>query len=121
MEALQRRGTSHLLPPRHQARREKVKKPEEEEEMRRRPNKMVSTISFIQANLQHKIAASRIPTGAVGSKRIDIALIQEPWFRDGRIRGFNLPGYSIFSAKGRYTPSLYSYKDRDSMDATRLL
>jgi hypothetical protein len=29
MEALQRRGTSHLLPPRHQARREKVRNPEE--------------------------------------------------------------------------------------------
>jgi hypothetical protein len=42
---------------------------------------MVSTISFIQANLQHIILASRIITGTVGSKGIDMALIQEPWFR----------------------------------------
>jgi hypothetical protein len=31
MEALQRRGTGYLLPPRHQARREKVRRIEEEE------------------------------------------------------------------------------------------
>jgi hypothetical protein len=66
MEALPWRGTGYLLPPRHQARREKVGRIEEEEE--RRPNKMVSTISFIQANLQHSIAASRILTGTVGGK-----------------------------------------------------
>jgi hypothetical protein len=98
MEALQRRGTSHLLPPTHQARREKERNPEEEEE--RRPNKMVSTISFIQANLQYSIAASRILSGTVGGKGIDMALIQELWVRDGHIRGLNLPGYSLFSANG---------------------
>jgi hypothetical protein len=59
---------------------------------------MVSTVSFIQANLQHSIAASRILTRTVGGKGIDMALIQEPWFRDGSIRGLNLPGYSLFSA-----------------------
>jgi hypothetical protein len=48
---------------------------EEEEEA----NLMVSTISFIQANLQHSIAASRILTRTVGDKGIDMALIQEPW------------------------------------------
>jgi hypothetical protein len=61
---------------------------------------MVSTISFIQANLQHSIAASRILTGTVGSKGIDMALIQEPWYRDGCIRGLNFPGYSLFSVNG---------------------
>jgi len=40
---------------------------------------MVSTISFIQANLQHSTAASRIFTRTVGVKGIDMALIQEPW------------------------------------------
>jgi hypothetical protein len=48
---------------------------EEEEEA----NVMVSTISFIQANLQHSIAASRILTRMVGDKGIDMSLIQEPW------------------------------------------
>jgi hypothetical protein len=32
MEAFQRRGTGYLLPPRHQARREKARRLEEEEE-----------------------------------------------------------------------------------------
>jgi len=34
---------------------------------------MVSTISFIQANLQHSIAASRIITRTVSVKGIDMA------------------------------------------------
>ena len=38
---------------------------------------MVSTISFIQANLQHSITASRILTRTVSVKGINIALIQE--------------------------------------------
>jgi len=39
---------------------------------------MVSTISFIQANLQHNTAASGIFTRTRGDKGIDMALIQEP-------------------------------------------
>jgi hypothetical protein len=61
---------------------------------------MASTISFIQANLQHSIAASRILTRTVGVKRIDVALIQKPWYRGGWIRGLNIPGYSLFSVNG---------------------
>jgi hypothetical protein len=61
---------------------------------------MASTISFIQANLQHSIAASRILTRTVGGKGIDVALIQEPWFCGGCIRGLNIPGYSLFSVNG---------------------
>ena len=34
---------------------------------------MVSTISCIQANLQHSIAASRIFTRTAGAKEIDMA------------------------------------------------
>ena len=37
-----------------------------------------STISFIQAKLQHSIAASRVLSGEVSVKGIDMALIQEP-------------------------------------------
>jgi hypothetical protein len=56
---------------------------------------MVSTISFIQANLQHSIAASGILTKAIGSKGIDMALIQALWYREGCIRGLNIPGYTL--------------------------
>jgi hypothetical protein len=37
---------------------------------------MVSTISFIQANLQNSIATSSILTRTVSVKRIDLALIR---------------------------------------------
>ena len=56
---------------------------------------MVSTISFIQANIQHSIAASSILTKMVGDKGIDMALVQEPWYRDDCIRGLNIPGYTL--------------------------
>jgi len=56
---------------------------------------MVSTISFIQTNLQHSIAASGIFTRTVGDKGIDTALIQEPWYREDCIRGLNIPGYTL--------------------------
>jgi hypothetical protein len=52
----------------------------------------VSTVSFIEANLQHSIAASRVLSRTVSAKGIDMALIQEPWFREGRITGLNIPG-----------------------------
>jgi hypothetical protein len=65
---------------------------------------MVSTISFIQANLQHCIAASRILTRRVGVKGIDMALIQEPWYHRDCISGLNIPGYTLFSAKGTEKP-----------------
>jgi hypothetical protein len=61
---------------------------------------MASTISFIQANLQHSTAASRILTRTVGVKGIDVAQIQEPWYRGGCIRGLNIPGYTLFSVDG---------------------
>ena len=61
---------------------------------------MASTISFIQANLQHSIAASRIFTRTVGIKGIDVARIQEPWYCGGCNRGLNNPGYSLFSVNG---------------------
>jgi hypothetical protein len=40
---------------------------------------MVSTITFIQANLQHSITASGILTRTVSGKGIDMALLREPW------------------------------------------
>jgi len=52
---------------------------------------MVSIISFIQGNLQNIIAASGILTRTVGVKGIDMALVQEPWYREDCIRGLNTP------------------------------
>jgi hypothetical protein len=68
---------------------------------------MVSTISFIQANLQHRVAASRIFTRTVSDKGIDMALIQEPWYRENCIRGLNIPGYTLYSAGGTDRPRAY--------------
>ena len=65
---------------------------------------MVSTISSIQANLQHSIAASRVTSRTVCVKGIDLALIQEPWYHEGHIRGLNIPGYTLFSVSGTDRP-----------------
>ena len=65
---------------------------------------MVSTISFIQANLQHSIAASRIITRTVSIKGIDMALIQEPWYCKDCMRGLNIPGYTMYTARGMDRP-----------------
>ena len=65
---------------------------------------MVSTISFIQANLQHSIAASGILTRTVGVKGIDMTLVQEPWYREDCIRGLNIPGYILYSVGEKERP-----------------
>jgi len=62
---------------------------------------MVSTISFIQANLQHSIAASGILTRTVSVEAVEVALVQEPWYREGCIRGLMVPGYTLYSAGGK--------------------
>ena len=54
---------------------------------------MVSIISCIQANLQHGIAASRVLTRTVAVKGIDMTLIQESCYREGRIK----PKYSSYT------------------------
>ena len=65
---------------------------------------MVSTICFIQVNLQHSIAASGILARTVGVKEIDTALVQEPRYRKDCIRGFNIPGYTLYSVRGKERP-----------------
>jgi len=65
---------------------------------------MVSTISFIQTNMQHSIAASRIVTRTVSIKGIDMALIQEPWYCKDCMRGLNIPGYTMYTAGGMDRP-----------------
>ena len=66
---------------------------------------MVSTISFIQANLQHSIATSGILTRTVVVKGIDMTLVQGPWYREDCIRGLNIPGYILYSVRGKERPS----------------
>ena len=55
------------------SRRGRNKKEEKAEQI------MVSTISFIQANVQHSTAASGVLTRTVGIRGIDMAEVQEPW------------------------------------------
>jgi hypothetical protein len=65
---------------------------------------MVSSISFVQANLQHSIAASRVLSRTVAVKGIDMALVQEPWVCEGRIMGLNTPGYNLFYGSRTHRP-----------------
>jgi hypothetical protein len=76
----------------------------EEEEEEEAELGMGSTISFIPANLQHSIAASRVLSRTVSVKGIDMALTQEPWYCKGCIRGLNVPGYTLFSVSGMDRP-----------------
>jgi len=62
---------------------------------------MLSAISFIQANLQYSIAASGILTRTVGARGIELALIKEPWLRDGCVSGLGIPGYTLYSVTGK--------------------
>jgi hypothetical protein len=66
---------------------------------------MVNTITFIQASLQHSIAASSLLTRPRGSTGIAMALIQELWYHGACIRGLNFPGYTLYSAGGKERPS----------------
>jgi len=56
---------------------------------------MFSTISFTQGNRQQGISASGILTRTVGVKGMDMALIHEPWFRDGCISGLSFAGCTL--------------------------
>jgi len=40
----------------------------------------------------------------VSIKGIDMALLQEPWYHEGHIRGLNIPGYDLFFASGTDRP-----------------
>ena len=55
-----------------------VRKVEEEKE--EAECDMVCTTSFIQANLQHSIAASKVLSRTVSVKEIDMALMEELWY-----------------------------------------
>jgi len=100
MEALQWCGAGHIFHSGRQVRGEEIREEEEEEAER----VTVSVISFIQANLQHSIAASGILTRTVSVKGIDMALAQEPWYREDSIRGLNISGYTLSSTRGKERP-----------------
>jgi hypothetical protein len=65
---------------------------------------MVSTISFIQANLQRSYAAASILIRVVSAKGIDLTLVQEPCYRDGCVSSLNIPGYTMYSVRGKDRP-----------------
>ena len=64
----------------------------------------MSTVSFIQTNLQNSIAASGILTGTVSVQGADVALVQEPWYREDCIRGLTVPGYTLYSEGRKERP-----------------
>ena len=66
---------------------------------------MVSTISFIQANKQHSIAASGVLTRTVGVKGIDMARVQKQWYRVNCIRGLNIPRNTHYYARRKERPT----------------
>ena len=68
-------------------REENKKKAEEEEEEAK--SDIVSTISFIQDNVQHSIATSRAFTRTVVVQGIYTALIKELWYCESHIMGLN--------------------------------
>jgi hypothetical protein len=78
--------------------RKRIGTEEKEKEEEEAERDMVSTISFIQPNFQHSFAASRILTRTVSLKGIYMAQIQERWYHKDRIRGLNIPGYTLYSA-----------------------
>jgi hypothetical protein len=65
---------------------------------------MVSTVSFIEANLQLSFAASGILTRVMGARGIDLALIKEPFYRDECVSGLNIPRYNLYSLRGKDRP-----------------
>jgi hypothetical protein len=71
-------------------------KPDKKKKEEEAVGDMVSTISFIQANLQHNMALSRILSRRAVVKGTDTTLIQEKWCTKGRIMGLNIPGYTLF-------------------------
>jgi hypothetical protein len=75
---------------------EEEEEEEEKEEEEEAKFDMVSTISFMQVNVQHSIADSRAFTRIVVVQGIDTALIKEPWYCEGHIMGLNIPGYTLF-------------------------
>ena len=77
-----------------------TKEEEEEEEA----EDGCGTVSFIQANLQHRIAVSRVISRTVCVKGIYVAMTQELWYRKDRIMGLNITGYTLFSASGTDRP-----------------
>jgi hypothetical protein len=83
---------------------------------------VAGTTSFIQVNLQHSIAASKILSRAVSIKGTDMALIQELWYREGRIRGLNIAGYILFSMGGIERPrACILTRKKTYLDAARIL
>ena len=53
---------------------------EVEKEKEEAESDMVCTTSFIQANLQHSIADSKVLSRTVSVKEIDMALMEELWY-----------------------------------------
>jgi hypothetical protein len=92
-----------------------------EEEEEEQANLMVSTISFIQANLQHSIAASRILTRTVsdkGTHGTDTGTVVSQELHQG-------PEYSgiypVLCWRNRQTQGVHPCREHDQLDAAWIL
>jgi len=67
--------------------------------------------------MQHNIRASSVLAKTVSVKGLYMALIQDSWYREGFIRGLNIPGYTLFSASriGRPRACILTRNETSSM------
>jgi hypothetical protein len=96
-------------------------KPDRKKKQEEAVGDMVSTISFIQANLQHNMAVSRILSRRAVLKGTDTMLIQEKWCIEGCIMGLNIPGYTLFHGGRTDRPTACILVRKMNTDATRIL
>lgn len=65
-------------------------------------------IRLVQVNLKHKICAVENALINFNINNIDVALIQEPWIRHGKVMGFASKEYKLFYK----TSSVENYRPR---------
>jgi hypothetical protein len=61
-------------------------------------------IRVVQVNLHRSISASTVLCERMAREATDIALVQEPWTNNDKIRGLSLQGYDTFSYSGNNRP-----------------
>jgi hypothetical protein len=57
----------------------------------------IINIQFLQINLHHNKAATATLCQQLAERKVDIALIQEPWLYKGQIRGLTNTGGTVYS------------------------
>jgi hypothetical protein len=68
-----------------------------------------TNIKFLQINLHHSKAATATFCQQLAEKKVDIALIQEPWLYKGQIRGLYNTGGTVYSVAPGNNARFYIY------------